>query len=35
MNILFMLRRKIKYYADKQNNAKPYNINIGDKVIIR
>ena len=26
---------KIKYYADKRKNAKPCNISIGDKVIVR
>ena len=26
---------EIKYYADKQNNAKPCNINIEDKDIVR
>ena len=28
-------KEKIKYYADKRNNAKPCNINIGDKIIVR
>ena len=28
-------KEKIKYYADKRNDAKPCNINIGDKVIVR
>ena len=28
-------KEKIKYYADKRNNTKPYNISIGDKVIVR
>ena len=28
-------KNKIKYYADKRNNAKPCNIEIGDRVIVR
>ena len=28
-------KKKKKYYANKRNNAKPCNINIGNKVIVR